>query len=388
MNKLLPALVIFLALSMSKPLSADTSASQNVQDSPPVTRLKELLDTDDKFRENLMLALDQVAPLPQGQPNPWQGKSKQDLYDFLNEWFYFMPDKNNGLDRIVEFSLLYYKSRYGQDFINQEPGRSWALDFVAQRGKYLDSQASLAGVEKWLKDSSVNNEEFVVPEGGYKSFNDYFVRRLKPGRRPVAGLDEDAVVVSPADCIINLINNDITAESDIKLKGNMTLNISRLLGGSKLAEKFIGGRAYACFLMPENYHHYHSPVAGMVVEARDNVGNKLFGLEDLIDMVNQGNPGYNRDFSVFEDFKHGYLIIETEKMGKVAMVPVGLQTVGSVVFRDKFKAINADQPVEINKGEAVGHFAYGGSTVLLIFEKGKFNAVSVKQGQQIGIAGH
>ena len=70
------------------------------------------------------------------------------------------------------------------------------------------------------------------------------------------------------------------------------------------------------------------------------------------------------------------------------MVPVGLQTVGSVVFRDKFKAINADQPVEINKGEAVGHFAYGGSTVLLIFEKGKFNAVSVKQGQQIGIAGH
>jgi len=108
MNKLLSALVIFLALLMSKPLSADTSASQNVQDSPPVTRLKELLDSDDKFRENLMLALDQAAPLPQGQPNPWQGKSKQDLYDFLNEWFYFMPDKNNGLDRIVEFSLLYY----------------------------------------------------------------------------------------------------------------------------------------------------------------------------------------------------------------------------------------------------------------------------------------
>ena len=121
--------------------------------------------------------------------------------------------------------------------------------------------------------------------------------------------------------------------------------------------------------MPENYHHYHSPVAGTVVEARDTVGNKLFGLEDLIDMVNQGNPGYNRDFSVFEDFKHGYLVIQTEKMGKVAMVPVGLQTVGSVVFRDKFKAVNTDQPVAINKGEAVGHFAYGGSTVLLILRK-------------------
>jgi phosphatidylserine decarboxylase len=388
MTKLLPVLLIFLTLSMSKPLSADTGASQNVQDSPPVIRLKALLESDAKFRDNLVLALEQVAPLPQGQANPWQGKSQQDLYDFLNEWFYFMPEKNNGLDRIIEFSLLYYKNSHGQDFINQEPGRAWALDFVAQRGKYLDSQASLAGVDKWLQDSSINNDEFVVPQGGYKSFNDYFVRQLKPGRRPVAGLDQDSVVVAPADCIINLINNDITATSDIKLKGNTTLNISSLLGGSRLAEDFIGGRAYACFLMPENYHHYHSPVAGTVLEARDNVGNRLFGLEDLIDMVNQGNPGYNKDFSVFEDFKHGYLIIQTESMGKVAMVPVGLQTVGSVVFRDKFKAFNTDQPVEINKGEAVGHFAYGGSTVLLIFEKGEFNALSVKQGQQIGIAGH
>ena len=129
-------------------------------------------------------------------------------------------------------------------------------------------------------------------------------------------------------------------------------------------------------------------LAGTVLESSDNVGNRLFGLEDLIDIVNQGNPVYNKDFSVFEDFKHGYLIIQTESMGKVAMVQVGLQTVDFVVFSHNFKVVNTGQPVKINKCEAVGYFAYGGSTVLLIFKKGKVNALSGKQGQQIGVVGH
>ena len=388
MIKIFTACFVFLLFTCANSVMADDRMNHAAQESPPVAKLKILLADDEKFRLNLESAIANVKPLPGNQPNPWEGKSIEDLYAFLNEWFYFLPNKENGLDRIMEFSLLYYKNPQGLAFINQQPGRSWALQFVEERGRFLDSIASLDGVKQWLEDSSINNEEFVVPADGYKSFNDYFVRDIKPGRRPVDSLENDSVVVSPADCIVNLINNEITAESGIALKGNMTLNISTLLGGSEFAQKFIGGSAYACFLMPDNYHHYHSPVAGTVVEASDSIGNKLFGSADLIGMVNRGNPGYNQDFSVFEEFKHGYLIIETESLGSVAMIPVGLQTVGSVVFRDKFKKVAALSPVAIKKGEEVGHFAYGGSTVLLIFEKGKFNSLSVKQGQQIGIAGH
>jgi phosphatidylserine decarboxylase len=53
------------------------------------------------------------------------------------------------------------------------------------------------------------------------------------------------------------------------------------------------------------------------------------------------------------------------------MIPIGLQTVGSVVFENGYKKINSDHPKQIYKGEKLGHFEYGGSTVLLIFEKGK-----------------
>ena len=103
-----------------------------------------------------------------------------------------------------------------------------------------------------------------------------------------------------------------------------------------------------------------------------------------MDLTNNGNPGYNKVFSVFEDFHHGYFIIRTERFGLVAVIPVGLQTISSVVFEKKFKNISKGQEKSIYKGEKLGHFAYGGSLIILLFEKDRFDAVKVYQGQRIG----
>lgn len=223
-----------------------------------------------------------------------------------------------------------------------------------------------------------------MPLDGFKSFNEFFTRKLKPGARKIEAFDDDAVLVSPADGVVNMINNDLKLETQIPTKANMTLNLNALLANSKYAKEFIGGTALAVFLKPDNYHHYHAPVSGTVVEAREDVGDRLFGMPDIPDMINNGNIAYNKDYSVFENFRHGYLVIDTEHYGYVGMIPVGLQTIGSVVFNEKFKNVNDIQPEKIYKGENIGYFAYGGSTVLLIFQKGVFSAMSVKQGQRIG----
>ena len=60
------------------------------------------------------------------------------------------------------------------------------------------------------------------------------------------------------------------------------------------------------------------------------------------------------------------------------------QTVGSVVFEEKYKDLVMDSKQKVYRGEKLGHFAYGGSTVLLIFEKNRLSSVSVQQGQRIG----
>lgn len=353
-------------------------------DSPPVKKLKTLYDNDKEFKNTVDLMFKNIHDLPDGTANPWKDKNINDLSEFLNEWFYFLPNTHNGLDRILKFTFLYYKNPNGMKFILEEPGLSWTHSFIEERGKFMDSPKSAEIIEEWLADKLLGNKNFVLPSEGFKSFNQFFKRDLKPGARPIDDVTDNSVLVSPADGIINMIANELQLDSEISTKGRMTMSLKALLNNSEYAKKFIGGSAMAVFLMPDNYHHYHAPISGSIVESNEDVGDRLFGMPDMLDMINNGNVGYNKDYSVFENFRHGYFIIKTEKYGYVAMIPIGLQTVGSVVFEDEYKNVNDKNPIVIYKGEKLGHFAYGGSTVLLIFEKNKLSSISVQQGQRIG----
>ncbi|MEK6155089.1 phosphatidylserine decarboxylase [Flavobacteriaceae bacterium 3-367] len=354
------------------------------QDASPVQELKKLYGTDAKFKNTADAMFENVHPLADGSPNPWKNKGIEDLYSFLNDWFFFLPNTQDGLDRILEFSFLYYKNPAGMKFILEEPGRSWSLKFIEERGKYMDSPASTTNIEQWLSDTELPNDDFVLPIGGFKSFNEFFIRDLKPGKRPITSVDDNSILVSPADGVINMINNDIRIDDEIPTKGGMTLSLTKLLDASTYSERFVGGTALAVFLLPTNYHHFHAPISGKIIESKQDVGDRLFGMPDILDIINEGNIAYNKDYSVFQDFRHGYYIFETEDYGLIAMVPIGLQTIGSVVFEEKFKNIKANSPVEVYKGDKLGHFAYGGSTVLLLFEKNRLKAVSVSLGQKIG----
>lgn len=353
-------------------------------DSPPVKQLKNLYESDKEFKNTVDLMFKNVHDLADGAANPWKNKNIDDLGEFLNEWFYFLPNTHNGLDRILKFTLLYYKNPNGMKFILDEPGLSWTNSFVEERGKFMDSPESAKIIKEWLTDKLLGNEDFVLPSAGFKSFNEFFIRDLKPGARPIDDVTDNAVLVSPADGVINMIANELQLDSQIPTKGRTTMSLNALLNDSEYAKKFIGGSAMAVFLMPDNYHHYHAPISGSIVESKEDVGDRLFGMPDMSDMINNGNPGYNKDYSVFENFRHGYFIIKTENYGFVAMIPIGLQTVGSVVFEDEYKNVSDSNPITIYKGEKLGHFAYGGSTVLLIFEKNKLSSISVQQGQRIG----
>ncbi|MBS1533076.1 MAG: phosphatidylserine decarboxylase [Bacteroidetes bacterium] len=367
-----PAIILFCGFCQTAP------AQQ--ADCPPVIKLRSMYSGDVKFRGLIDSMFLNVQPLPDGSQNYWKGKNINDLYIFLNRWFYTLPTASNSLDDITRFSLLYYHNPYGLRFVNQEPGLSWTFYFVKEQGRFMDSRQSTGNIHHWLADSSLHNEEYTVPANGYQSFNQFFTRKLKPGTRPVARPDDDAVIVSPVDGMISQMNVDLKPGDALPIKGRMRLNLNQLLGNSKFTDHFIDGTALSVILLPRNYHHYHSPVSGELVESREDVGNVLFGSQ-LMDFFMTDNG----DFSVFENYKHGYFIFHTNRYGYVAMIPVGLETIGSVVFEDRVKNISSEKPMTITKGERLGHFAYGGSLVILLFEKGRFSSINVQQGQQIGI---
>ncbi|MEN9865684.1 MAG: hypothetical protein RL748_1274, partial [Pseudomonadota bacterium] len=364
-----PLAASLIAATMLFALPQQTALAQSKRAvAPAALQLRSLYDTDPAFKQRVDDMFANLAPTVDGKPNPWLGKNAQDLAQFVDQWHYFLPMTHDGLSYIRKFQALYANNPAGLRFIRQEPGLSWIANMVRSRGEYMDSPGSLALVEQWKAAPRIGFDDYIEPEGGYRSFNDFFTRSLKPGKRPVDRPADDSVIVSPADCIVQIMDVALTDQSALPTKGSEQLNVAQMLNNSPLAKSFVGGTALRCILEPTSYHHYHAPVGGMVLEANQDVAGPYFE-ERIV-------PSAARH-------RRGYLIIETPKYGKVAMVAIGLATISSVKFENRFAKVS--QPTPISKGERIGHFAYGGSMVYLLLEKNRLPSLSARQGQQIGV---
>ena len=91
-------------------------------------------------------------------------------------------------------------------------------------------------------------------KSGYRSFNDFFTRALKPGVRPVAGR-----ISSPADgrvAALGPIRQGMLIQSK-----NHAYPLEQLLGAAN-ADEFEGGSFITIYLAPHNYHRVHMPFTG------------------------------------------------------------------------------------------------------------------------------
>jgi len=376
----------------------------------------------------------QDLPVAYQQANPWKGRANStellfQMIDVFGQWCTFLPqisgDQDNGLEYIQKFAWFYYKNPAAQDFVQgRDPNSKQALltglkftqDFSNQRGIYMDSEASAEYVQQWVRDPRIEINNYIPPNGGttynYTTWNNFFARQIKIDTqnqtipsRPVTMPEKDYVVSAPTDCIMNplvqvlsdkgvhqrhFISNPLQQDTVLDVK-NIPINLMDLLGETPidLKNKFIGGTGLSCVLMPNTYHHFHTPVSG-TIEHAEIVKTGTYGYLDFPNWVpvdgNVGRPG--TDFSQFEVFQRGVVIIKVQYKdvnnkpltGYVASIPVGLDTIGSVVLDS-----------EIIKGKKVkrgytrlGNFFYGGSLNIMLFSKGlATGAIQTRLGNQI-----
>lgn len=342
-----------------------------------------------------------VMELGTQQENPWTGTSIDDFVNYFDKWFTFLPQPSSGLGFIVPLTFLYLNNPQGFYFMNKLQSKSgnakeysaeifnWSVRFIKERGRFMDSKESTFYLKEWLKFVGPSISDYIVPKGGYKTFNEFFSRSLNMANnpRPISNPDDDSVLVASADTEINFIESNLTLKTSLPVK-TREINVTDLLNNSKFAKYFVGGTALSCVLMPTNYHRYHAPVGGLLVEGMD-VPGIYNGIMDGEHWFNEGNIGEsNTDFSIFEDFHRAYFIIKTKKYGYVAMIPVGLNTISSihpsVVNKRSTYVPPGGTPVPVKKGEELGYFAYGGSLNILLFQPGVLGSISVLQGQRIG----
>ncbi|MDV3352019.1 phosphatidylserine decarboxylase [Leptolyngbyaceae cyanobacterium CCMR0082] len=347
-------------------------------------------------------AIANVTPLiePTGERNPWIGQTIDYFVEYFEQWFTFLPQPNGGLGKIVPFTYFYRNNETAFFFLNQLKSRrknapytteifNWTVKFILARGEFMDSPESKQYIKEWEAAPATQIQDFIIPKGGYQSFNQFFTRELNPevNARPIAAYDDDSILVAPADSEINFIESDLTLTTDLRVK-TREINVFELLNKSQYAQHFVGGTAVSCVLMPNNYHRFHSPVAGNIVESMD-VPGIYNGITDGEHWFNHFNVGESTtNFSIFEDFHRAYYIIETKKYGYVALIPVGLNTISSIsasLVNNQSTMVPPDAcPVAVKKGDELGHFAYGGSLNILLFQSGVFNAISVLMGQRLG----
>lgn len=123
----------------------------------------------------------------------------------------------------------------------------------------------------YVRAYGIDMSEYVVPEGGFRTFDDFFTRKLKPGARQI---DTDpSTLVSPADGRLEDIG-PIDLGATCRVKGQL-YEIGELIGETTEAARFDGGLYFIVYLSPKDYHRVHAPVSGRVASLR-HVGGTLY----------------------------------------------------------------------------------------------------------------
>jgi len=213
-------------------------------------------------------------------------------------------------------------------------------------GDMMDSPKSVDKIESFVKEYDIDLS--IAQKLEFSSFNDFFIRKLKKDARPI-NMDSN-VVVSPADGKI-MAYADIS-DQDFIVKGYM-FDVTEFLNDTALAEKYSGGSLIIVRVCPTDYHRYHFPVSGKVSPTVEIDG----------DYYSVNPIAVKKIIEVFCLNKREYVTISTQEFGDVIMAEVGATMVGSII-----QTYQGNMAV---KGEEKGYFKFGGSSVLLLFEKDK-----------------
>lgn len=242
-------------------------------------------------------------------------------------------------------------------FAYENPGGRFFVWLLARRaifskwyGYKMNKRESALRVLPFISKYGVDVDDFAKSPFDYKTFNEFFYRALKPGARPIA--EGENVAVFPADAR-HLVFQDIQAAAGFYVKG-AKFSFAELLGNEGEAEKFAGGGMVISRLCPVDYHRFHFPVSGVPGEPR-LINGWLYSVSPV---------ALRRRLRYLIENKREVTLIDSERFGTVAMIEVGATNVGTI--KQSFVPGRA-----VAKGEEKGLFAFGGSCVITIFQRGR-----------------
>ena len=273
--------------------------------------------------------------------------------------------------------IYYIIDQAPEDRLNRDESfNAWMKKYVKAQGEFLDTPASAAGIPSFTALPNFHVDDYFAEPSGWLTFNQFFAREVKPGKRPIAEPGNNKVIVSPADSVFAGAW-DIDADSKVTAKG-VTWPIAKLLDGSPYQDAFKNGLYTHSFLKVDDYHRYHVPVAGEIKEVRKIEGRVYLNLirkaDGRLGIIDGDTYQYNQE--------RGLIVIDSPEVGLVAVLPIGMGAVSSVNLTPELGA-------KLQKGDEFGYFMFGGSDIVMLFQS-KRVVIDAKvgtkylQGQRIG----
>ncbi len=214
-------------------------------------------------------------------------------------------------------------------------------------GALQKSRFSRRKIKPFLRAFHIDSLEFLEPVDAFRSFNDFFIRKLKKEVRPFAqGQD---VLIMPADARY-LVFPNIAQADGFWVKGKK-FSLKELLQNDALAERFGGGAMAMARLCPVDYHRFHFP-CDSVPGAPRLINGPLYSVNPL---------ALKHNIEIISQNKRVITVLESKVFGSILYIEIGATNVGSI-----HQTFAPSQPCA--KGDEKGYFSFGGSCLVLLFE--------------------
>lgn len=214
--------------------------------------------------------------------------------------------------------------------------------FSKMVGLFLSSRLSRIKIKSFIKKNKIDMSTYENIK--YKSFNEFFSRKKKEEYLSFNSNQSD--LVSPCDSKLEVFKISDDLILDIK---NSKYYIKDLLKNEELSLKYKGGYALVFRLCVTDYHRYLFIDDGTITLKKYIKGR-----------LNTVRPIAVRSRKVYTENAREYSILKTSNFGDVCQIEVGAMCVGKIVNHDVY---------EFKRYDEKGYFKFGGSTIVLLFEK-------------------
>jgi phosphatidylserine decarboxylase len=231
-----------------------------------------------------------------------------------------------------------------------------------QTGSWISKAACEAGVWTQMVHDPTK------PGYGYDSWNSFFIRQFVPGARPFKGDPRVNIDIGCETTPWQYADN-AKLESRFWIKDVNYSLLDLFAGQRQWAKLFEGGQIYQGFLSATHYHRWSAPLDGAIVRSWVQPGTYF-----------AQRPGQGEDKGTWEGTEsqpylgqvaaRAIFIFEHESCGYVALICIGMVEVSTCVIEpSNFMVDEGSDPVRITRGTEIGHFEFGGSTHMMIFQR-------------------